>query len=76
MRSEPVRLRHSAFTTEHFGQLRKARCVRAVADVQFSPWREDWDEWMAYEALTNLAYSHLPGWVVCTYDANRLIRTG
>jgi len=54
------------------GQLRNARSVRAVADVQFSPWREDWDEWMAYEALTNLAYSHLPGWVVCTYDANRL----
>ncbi len=54
------------------GQLRKARSVRAVADVQFSPWREDWDEWMAYEALTNLAYSHLPGWVLCTYDANRL----
>ena len=54
------------------GQLRAARSVRAVADVQFSPWREDWDEWMAYEALTNLAYSHLPGWVVCTYDANQL----
>jgi anti-sigma regulatory factor (Ser/Thr protein kinase) len=54
------------------GQLRKARSVRAVADVQVSPSREDWNEWMAYEALTNLAYSHVPGWVVCTYDANRL----
>jgi anti-sigma regulatory factor (Ser/Thr protein kinase) len=54
------------------GQLKEARAVRAVADVQFSPSREEWDEWMAYEALTNLAYSHLPGWLVCTYDANRL----
>jgi anti-sigma regulatory factor (Ser/Thr protein kinase) len=62
----------AAYYGAFLGQLRNARSVRAVADVQFSPWREDWDEWMAYEALTNLAYSHLPGWVVCTYDANRL----
>lgn len=62
----------AAYYGAFLGQLRTAASVRAVADVQFSPRREDWDEWMAYEALTNLAYSHLPGWVVCTYDANRL----
>jgi anti-sigma regulatory factor (Ser/Thr protein kinase) len=52
------------------GQLRKAPSVRAVAEFQFGP--GDWDEWVGYEAITNLAYSHLPVWVVCTYNANGL----
>jgi anti-sigma regulatory factor (Ser/Thr protein kinase) len=51
-------------------ELRNAPAVRAVADLQIGPWREEWDEWVGYEALTNLAYSHLPAWVVCTYDVN------
>jgi anti-sigma regulatory factor (Ser/Thr protein kinase) len=53
-------------------QLRDVPSVRAVADLQISPLREEWDEWVGYEALTNLAYSHLPAWVVCTYDVNAL----
>ncbi len=53
-------------------QLRNVPSVRAVADLQISPLREEWDEWVGYEALTNLAYSHLPAWVVCTYDVNGL----
>jgi anti-sigma regulatory factor (Ser/Thr protein kinase) len=53
-------------------ELRDAPSVRAVADLQIGPWREEWDEWVAYEAMTNLAYSHLPAWVVCTYDVNRV----
>jgi anti-sigma regulatory factor (Ser/Thr protein kinase) len=53
-------------------QLRRAPSVRAVADMQLGPMPADWDEWMGYEALTNLAYAHLPVWVVCTYDANGL----
>lgn len=51
-------------------ELRTASSVRAVADLQIGPVREEWDEWVAYEAMTNLAYSHLPAWVVCTYDIN------
>ena len=51
-------------------ELRNAPSVRAVADLQISPLRAERDEWVAYEAMTNLAYSHLPAWVVCTYDAN------
>jgi anti-sigma regulatory factor (Ser/Thr protein kinase) len=54
------------------GQLRTAPSVRAVAEYQLGPTPADWDEWAAYEAMTNLAYSHLPVWVVCTYDANGL----
>jgi anti-sigma regulatory factor (Ser/Thr protein kinase) len=53
-------------------QLRSAPSVRAVANGQFGPTREDWEEWTGYEAITNLAYSHLPVWVVCAYDANKL----
>jgi anti-sigma regulatory factor (Ser/Thr protein kinase) len=45
--------------------------VRAVASAsQFGATAEDWDEWAAYESLTNVAYAHLPVWVVCAYDAN------
>jgi anti-sigma regulatory factor (Ser/Thr protein kinase) len=52
--------------------LRSAPSVRAVANGQFGPTPVEWDEWTAYEAITNLAYSHLPVWVVCAYDAGRL----
>lgn len=53
-------------------QLRRAPSVRAVASVQFGATPQEWQEWMAYEAITNLAYAHLPVWVVCAYDADRL----
>jgi anti-sigma regulatory factor (Ser/Thr protein kinase) len=53
-------------------QLRKAPTVRAIAEFQLGPTRDDWDEWIGYEAVTNLAYSHLPVWVVCSYNANGL----
>jgi anti-sigma regulatory factor (Ser/Thr protein kinase) len=52
--------------------LRHAPAVRAVAEGQFGPTLAEWKRWMAYEALTNLAYAHLPAWVVCTYNANGL----
>jgi anti-sigma regulatory factor (Ser/Thr protein kinase) len=52
--------------------LRAAPSVRAVASYQGGPTPFDCNEWAAYEALTNLAYSHLPVWVVCAYDASRL----
>ena len=50
--------------------LRQAPSVRAVAEFQFGPTFDDWHEWQSYEAITNLAYDHLPVWVVCTYPAN------
>jgi anti-sigma regulatory factor (Ser/Thr protein kinase) len=52
--------------------LRSAPSVRAVAEFQFGPTFDDWHEWQSYEAITNLAYDHLPVWVVCTYPANGL----
>jgi anti-sigma regulatory factor (Ser/Thr protein kinase) len=52
--------------------LRGAPSLRALAEGQFGATRAEWRLWLAYEAITNLAYAHLPVWVVCTYDANRL----
>jgi anti-sigma regulatory factor (Ser/Thr protein kinase) len=50
--------------------LRSAPSVRGVAEFQLGPTLADWREWESYEAITNLAYAHLPVWVVCTYPAN------
>jgi anti-sigma regulatory factor (Ser/Thr protein kinase) len=52
--------------------LEGAPSVRVVADVQFGPTRAEADEWAAYEAMTNHAYSHLPAWLICSYNANVL----
>jgi anti-sigma regulatory factor (Ser/Thr protein kinase) len=51
-------------------QLRSGPSVRAVAEMQLGPTLDDWAEWESYEAITNLAYAHLPVWVVCTYGAS------
>ena len=61
---------HSVFRE----QLQKAPAVRAFAtgEVLLGPPGSRLDEWTAYEALTNVSYSHLPVWVVCSYDANGL----
>ena len=50
-------------------QLRSGPSVRAVAEMQLGPTLDDWAEWESYEAITNVAYAHLPVWVVCTYGA-------
>jgi anti-sigma regulatory factor (Ser/Thr protein kinase) len=52
--------------------LQSSPSVRAVAEFQFGPTFDDWHDWHSYEAITNLAYAHLPVWVVCTYPANGL----
>jgi anti-sigma regulatory factor (Ser/Thr protein kinase) len=62
----------AAYYGAFLGQLRRARSVRAVAHVQVGPTPRDWEEWTGYEAMTNLAYAHLPVWVWCAYDANGL----
>lgn len=50
-------------------QLRDAPAVRALGEMQVGPTIEEWERWLPYEAASNLAYNHLPAWVVCTYDA-------
>jgi anti-sigma regulatory factor (Ser/Thr protein kinase) len=62
----------AAYYATFLGLLRTSSSVRAVAEFQFGPTFDDWHEWESYEAITNLAYAHLPVWVVCTYPANGL----
>jgi anti-sigma regulatory factor (Ser/Thr protein kinase) len=52
--------------------LRGASAVRAVAEVQYGPTPAEWEQWAAYEAMFNVAYTHLPAWVVCSYNAPQL----
>jgi anti-sigma regulatory factor (Ser/Thr protein kinase) len=72
----PVYTRPARAVATYYGafreHLRHAPSVRAVANGQFGPTPGDWEVWTAYEAITNLAYAHLPVWVVCAYDANAL----
>lgn len=65
----------AAYYRTFLGLLRTGPSVRAVAEFQFGPTFDDWREWETYEAITNLAYAHLPVWVVCTYPANGIPST-
>jgi anti-sigma regulatory factor (Ser/Thr protein kinase) len=49
-----------------------ARSIRVVAELQFGPKPEEWNEWMAYEAISNRALAEHPAWIVCAYDARVL----
>jgi anti-sigma regulatory factor (Ser/Thr protein kinase) len=51
--------------------LRKAPRARLVAEVQYGPAAAEWDEWMAYEALFNVSFHHLPAWTLCSYDGSK-----
>jgi len=62
----------SAYSGAFSERLREVPSVRAVADMRLGPVDDAWEEWTGYEALCNVSYAHLPVWVVCTYDANRL----
>jgi anti-sigma regulatory factor (Ser/Thr protein kinase) len=62
----------SAYNGAFSERLREVPTVRAVADMRAGPADDAWHEWAGYEALCNVSYAHLPVWVVCTYDANRL----
>jgi anti-sigma regulatory factor (Ser/Thr protein kinase) len=60
----------AAYHQVYAQQLQKTPTVRAVADVQFGPHPREWDLWTAYEAVFNRSFSHLPVWVLCSYNAN------
>ena len=52
--------------------LAKTPSVRAVADVQCGPDPAEWDLWIAYEAVFNRSFAHLPVWVLCSYNVAAL----
>jgi anti-sigma regulatory factor (Ser/Thr protein kinase) len=49
-----------------------APSVRVLAEVQFGPTPEEWDEWTAYEAIANRAFAEHAAWITCAYDARVL----
>jgi anti-sigma regulatory factor (Ser/Thr protein kinase) len=51
-------------------QLGQTPSLRAVADVQFGLDPSEWDLWTGYEAVFNRSFAHLPGWILCSYNAN------
>jgi anti-sigma regulatory factor (Ser/Thr protein kinase) len=60
----------AAYHKVYAEQLQKTQTLRTVADVQFGPDPGEWDLWTGYEAVFNRSFSHLPAWVICSYDAN------
>ena len=46
--------------------------MRVIAEVQFGPSPEEWEEWTAYEAIANRAFARYPAWIVCPYDTRSL----
>jgi anti-sigma regulatory factor (Ser/Thr protein kinase) len=53
-------------------ELERTPSLRAVADVQVGRDPREWDLWMSYEAVLNRSFGHLPVWVLCTYNGDRL----
>jgi anti-sigma regulatory factor (Ser/Thr protein kinase) len=53
-------------------ELQGTPSLRAVADVQFGRDPREWELWMGYEAVLNRSFAHLPLWVLCTYNGDRL----
>ena len=49
-----------------------APSVRVIAEVQFGPTPQEWNEWTAYEAIANRAFAEHAAWIVCPYDARVL----
>jgi anti-sigma regulatory factor (Ser/Thr protein kinase) len=45
-----------------------ARGVRGVAVLPACETVEQWQPWIAYEAIVNRALAHHPAWIVCAYD--------
>jgi anti-sigma regulatory factor (Ser/Thr protein kinase) len=60
----------AAYHKVYAEQLQKTQTLRTVADVQFGPDPGEWDLWTGYEAVFNRSFSHLPAWVICSYNAN------
>lgn len=62
----------AAYNQAYVELLRKTPSVRAVADIQYGNDPTERDEWIAFEAVLNRSFAHLPTWVLCTYNAEEL----
>ena len=44
-----------------------ATSARAVAEIPLQPTRDDWSEWISYEAIVNHALADRPAHILCVY---------
>jgi anti-sigma regulatory factor (Ser/Thr protein kinase) len=49
-----------------------ASAVRAFAEIPSCETEDEWNSWIAYEAIVNRALDHHPFWVVCGYDRREM----
>ena len=62
----------AAYNQANVELLRKVPRARALAEIQFGPDPDEWEEWIGFEAVLNRSFAHISTWVWCTYDANGL----
>jgi anti-sigma regulatory factor (Ser/Thr protein kinase) len=51
--------------------LRHFPALRLLTEVRYGPTAGDWQQWIGYEAALDRAFSGLPVWALCAYDARR-----
>jgi anti-sigma regulatory factor (Ser/Thr protein kinase) len=61
-----------AFYHRAYGEaFAKNPSVRAISHSQPGPDPAEGTVWVGFESVINQSFSHLPAWVVCSYNANR-----
>jgi anti-sigma regulatory factor (Ser/Thr protein kinase) len=61
-----------AFYNRNYSEvLARAGSVRAVANSRTAPDPEA-EQWLGFEAMVNRSFSHLPAWLLCSFDANEV----
>ena len=60
-----------AFYNRSYGEaLTRSKSVRAISHSRPGSDRRETNDWVGLEAVVNRSFSHLPAWVLCSYDAN------
>jgi anti-sigma regulatory factor (Ser/Thr protein kinase) len=61
----------AAYYAALLDHLRHFPALRLLTEVRHGPTTDDRRQWIGYEATLNRAFSGLPVWVLCAYDARR-----
>jgi anti-sigma regulatory factor (Ser/Thr protein kinase) len=61
----------AAYHAALIDHLRHFPALRLLTEVQYGPTASDWRQWIGYEAALSRAFSGLPVWALCAYDARR-----
>jgi anti-sigma regulatory factor (Ser/Thr protein kinase) len=65
-----------AFYHRAYGQaLATNRSLRVISHAESGPDPREANRWIGFESVINHSFSHLPAWVLCSYDANASLDT-